>query len=96
MQEEEPVSIHQASRHGKLSVLRELLADNPALSNEKDDQFGWTPLYRAVLSGQLEAARLLLQSAAEPNLSSSVSPPTKPLRLASAPSTQPSTTGTTS
>lgn len=60
--------LHVASRHGWFKVLQEILRDNSGSEalNQKDD-YGTTPLHLALLSGQAETVRLLLDRGAEVN-----------------------------
>jgi len=67
--------IHEAARKGDLAALSSLLNRDRSLVNERDREHegayevvgkGWTPLHWAAYSGQLQAARLLLDRGADP------------------------------
>lgn len=78
---DEDVGIHSAASSGNLSILISMLESNSKLANEVN-HFGMTPLHGAAFHGQLEAAKILLDSGADPNRPSSGHKFTFPLHLA--------------
>ena len=54
------VSIHEAAGQGDIEAVKQLLAAGADL-NEKDEDFRWTPLQHAIMSGQLEVVRILIK-----------------------------------
>eukprot|EP01001_Neometanema_parovale_P013401 NODE_9781_length_626_cov_78.184891_g9513_i0.p1 GENE.NODE_9781_length_626_cov_78.184891_g9513_i0~~NODE_9781_length_626_cov_78.184891_g9513_i0.p1 ORF type:complete len:180 (+),score=31.66 NODE_9781_length_626_cov_78.184891_g9513_i0:57-596(+) len=61
-----------ASRDGEYATLVEILRDNPALANFKDDGasfviHGWSPLILASMGGHLDCVKLLIANAADIN-----------------------------
>ena len=63
-------ALHRAARLGDLSLLSKALDSTPELINEQDSKLGWSALYRAVICGHAEAARMLLKRGADPNVKS--------------------------
>ena len=63
-------SLHRAARLGDTSLILKALEANPSSLNEQDPKLGWTPLYRAVICGHYEAARLLVKRGADPAMGS--------------------------
>lgn len=62
--------LHRAARLGDLSLLSKVLSLNSDLINQRDSKLGWTALYRSVICGHQEAARILLTQGADPNIAS--------------------------
>ena len=60
--------LHRAARLGDTTLLLKALEACPDAINHQDARLGWTPLYRAVICGHHEAARILLKRGADPNL----------------------------
>jgi ankyrin repeat protein len=56
----------EAVKRGDLGTVQRLVAEQPALVNEKDSSYGATALHWAALRGQLGVAQLLLASGASP------------------------------
>ena len=73
--------LHQAASDGDMQIA-ELLIDNGANVNAKDDQFGGTPLHGAAMEGHRETAELLIAKGAYVNAKSKVG--VTPLDLAEA------------
>lgn len=63
-------ALHRAARLGDTALLFKALEASPEAINDQDARLGWTPLYRAVICGHQEAARILLKRGADPNLCS--------------------------
>lgn len=66
------LDLQSACKSGDLQKIQQAFFQNPSKLNEKDSQvivtqLGWTPLYRTVTSGRVEAARFLLDQGADPN-----------------------------
>src|SRR6058998_860380 len=61
------LTIFEAAATGKTERVRELLRDNPALANAFGDD-GFHPLGLACFFGHVDAARLLFEHGADPNL----------------------------
>jgi ankyrin repeat protein len=59
--------IHDAARKGDLESVKALLKDNPELVNDKDDNYGATPLHWAAAGGYQDVVELLLVGKAEVN-----------------------------
>ena len=51
-------------------MLLKALDASPSALNSRDPKLGWTPLYRAVICGHYDSARLLLKRGADPNIAS--------------------------
>ncbi len=71
-EEAETMSLHQACRLGDLSAITQAFKSNPGQINSKDAnvgfiQLGWTPLYRSVVCGHMQATDFLLRQGADPN-----------------------------
>ncbi|CAG9332861.1 unnamed protein product [Blepharisma stoltei] len=60
--------LQMACRLGDLDAIREAYRANPDSINIKDDSLGWTPLYRTIISGSINAAEFLLKRNANPNI----------------------------
>jgi ankyrin repeat protein len=65
--------IHAACKSGNILAIEEAIDLNPSKLDEKDPkvlhmQLGWSPLYRIVSSGKIEAARYLLSRGADANI----------------------------
>lgn len=65
--------LHLACKSGDLANLVQAYESDPSKINLKDSkvlniQLGWTPLYRSVISGCLQAAKYLLSKGADPNI----------------------------
>ena len=54
------MSIHEAAQQGDVEAVKQLLAANADL-DEKDEEFRWTPLQHAIMSGQLDVVRILIK-----------------------------------
>lgn len=64
----EPQSaLFSAIEKGDLEAVRQELAGNPALVNQPQGRFFWTPLHKAAATDQVEIARLLLENGANVN-----------------------------
>jgi ankyrin repeat protein len=63
----ECTDLHKASRLGDLTSIKRILKLDPAKINEADCGLGWTPIYRTVICGHIEATRYLLKHGANPN-----------------------------
>lgn len=63
-------AIHRAARVGDTTMLLRALQDAPDAINLQDAKLGWTPLYRAVICGHYEAARILAKRGADPDVGS--------------------------
>lgn len=59
--------IHDAARKGDLAKVKALVAKNPKLVNERDHQFGDTPLHDAVIGNYKDIAVFLLSKGADVN-----------------------------
>jgi ankyrin repeat protein len=69
--------LHGACKLGDINIIKLAFDSNPEKINEKDTQvkniqLGWSPLYRTVISGQIDAARFLLEQGADPNMSNNL------------------------
>lgn len=76
--EEVEMSLHQACRLGDLAAIAQAFKCHPAEVNSKDcnvplTQLGWTPLYRSVVCGHMQATDFLLKHGASPNERNNVS-----------------------
>lgn len=76
--EELKMSLHQACRLGDLAAIAQAFKSHPAQVNSKDSnvpltQLGWTPLYRSVVCGHMQATDFLLKHGADPNERNNVS-----------------------
>jgi hypothetical protein len=49
------LDIQKACRLGDAEEIREILQQNPGSIHEVDQKLGWSPLYRTVLCGHIEA-----------------------------------------
>jgi ankyrin repeat protein len=65
--------IHDAARKGDVKKVQALLAADPKLVNDKDNQ-GDTPLHLAALHGQLEVAKVLIDAGANVNAKNNYGP----------------------
>jgi ankyrin repeat protein len=65
--------IHDAARKGDGKKVKELLASDPKLVNDKDKN-GDTPLHQAALHGQFEAAQILIDAGADVNAANNYAP----------------------
>lgn len=63
-------AVHRFARLGDTSLLLKALDASPSALNSCDPKLGWTPLYRAVICGNHDSARLLLKRGADPNIAS--------------------------
>lgn len=61
-------ALHNACRIGNLTEIEAILLKKPNIVNVLDADLGWSPLYRAIMCGHCEAARVLLSHGAQPNL----------------------------
>ena len=73
-------ALHRAARLGDTTLLIKALDSSSDCVNQQDMKLGWTPLYRAVICGHHEAARILLKRGADPNIVSKAGD--SPLHLA--------------
>ena len=64
--------IQRACRLGDLGLLKRVVDTYPHHVNTVDAKLGWSPLYRAVICGHVDAARFLLKAGADPNLRNKV------------------------
>lgn len=64
----EPQSaLFTAIEKGDLEAVRQELAGNPALVNQPQGRFFWTPLHKAAATNQVEIAHFLLENGANVN-----------------------------
>jgi hypothetical protein len=63
-----PEEIQKACRVGDVEALSRILNDHPDLLNSVDSKLRWSPLYRTVICGHIEATEFLLKQGADPNL----------------------------
>jgi hypothetical protein len=61
-------SLQTACRTGDLPLLKRILSESRSQINEKDQNLGWTGLYRSVICGHYEATEYLLKQGADPNI----------------------------
>lgn len=78
----ENLGIHSAACSGDIESLINLISSNKTKLVNEVNHFGMTPLHGAAFHGQLEAARILLESGANPNHPSSGPKYTFPIHLA--------------
>ena len=76
--EGEAMDLHKACRLGDLKAIEFAYRAQPEKINSKDanvsvTQLGWSPLYRTVICGHLQAAEFLLKHGANPNITNNVS-----------------------
>ena len=64
--------LQRACRLGDLALLKRVADTYPHHINTVDAKLGWSPLYRAVICGHVDAARFLLKTGADPNLRNKV------------------------
>ncbi|OMJ76871.1 hypothetical protein SteCoe_23679 [Stentor coeruleus] len=64
--------LHAACKSGDISAIKLAFQSNPSKINEKDSQLGWSPLYRTVISGRIEATKFLLEQGADPNMANNL------------------------
>eukprot|EP00357_Protocruzia_adherens_P030856 CAMPEP_0115004172 /NCGR_PEP_ID=MMETSP0216-20121206/19042_1 /TAXON_ID=223996 /ORGANISM="Protocruzia adherens, Strain Boccale" /LENGTH=1183 /DNA_ID=CAMNT_0002370105 /DNA_START=316 /DNA_END=3867 /DNA_ORIENTATION=+ len=64
---DENLDLHRACRIGDLNTIKRAYKRSPDKVNEKDEKLGWTPLYRTVICGHLEATKYLLKNDADVN-----------------------------
>ncbi|OMJ76020.1 hypothetical protein SteCoe_24738 [Stentor coeruleus] len=64
--------LHGACKLGDINGIKLAFDSNPEKINEKDTQLGWSPLYRTVISGHINAAKFLLEQGADPNISNNL------------------------
>ena len=60
--------IQKACRLGDVPTLSKLLESHPDLLNAVDLKLKWSPLFRTVMCGHVEATKYLLVQGANPNL----------------------------
>jgi ankyrin repeat protein len=65
--------IHDAARKGDVKKVKELLASDPKLVNDKDKS-GDTPLHQAALHGQLAVAQVLIDAGADVKIKNNYPP----------------------
>ena len=63
-----PEEIQRACRLGDVSLLTKILSETPDFLNQVDTKLRWSPLYRTVICGHLEATEYLLGLGADPNI----------------------------
>ena len=68
----EITDIHKACRTGDLSTIKHAYHLDPSRINTKDENLGWTPLFRTVIFGHIKASKFLLKHGANPNLVNSL------------------------
>mmetsp|Transcript_8370 Transcript_8370/g.16608 ORF Transcript_8370/g.16608 Transcript_8370/m.16608 type:complete len:422 (-) Transcript_8370:1402-2667(-) len=61
-------ALHMACRAGNAAEIEAILLKKPHLVNVLDAELGWSPLYRAIMCGHYEAAKVLLIHGANPNM----------------------------
>lgn len=64
---DDELTVFEAAAFGRLERLRQILAEDPAQATAFSDD-GFTALHLAIFGGQEEAARLLLERGADPNV----------------------------
>jgi len=64
--------LQRACRLGDLGQLKRVADTYPHHINTLDAKLGWSPLYRAVICGHVDAARFLLKAGGDPNLRNKV------------------------
>mmetsp|Transcript_19195 Transcript_19195/g.35080 ORF Transcript_19195/g.35080 Transcript_19195/m.35080 type:complete len:457 (-) Transcript_19195:511-1881(-) len=65
----EVMELHKACRIGDLDAIKLAYRAKPESLHERDENLGWSPLYRTVICGHVAASRFLLEMKADPNLS---------------------------
>jgi hypothetical protein len=65
----EVMELHKACRIGDLDAIKVAYRAKPESLMERDENLGWSPLYRTVICGHVAASRFLLEMKADPNLS---------------------------
>lgn len=73
----EAMDLHKACRIGDLKAIELAFRAQPEKINSRDanvsvTQLGWSPLYRTVICGHLQAAEFLLKHGADPNCTNNV------------------------
>lgn len=63
-----PEEIQKACRVGDVETLQKILSQDPTLLNMVDSKLRWSPLYRTVICGHIEATKFLLSQGADPNI----------------------------
>lgn len=63
------MELHKACRIGDLEAIKLAYHAKPDSLHVRDDNLGWSPLYRTVICGHVAASRFLLEMKADPNLS---------------------------
>lgn len=63
-----PEEIQKACRVGDVETLQRILSQDPSLLNMVDSKLRWSPLYRTVICGHIEATEFLLKQGADPNI----------------------------
>ena len=63
-----PEEIQRACRLGDVESLKSFLTEHPLYLNIVDQKLRWSPLYRTVICGHIEATEFLLELGADPNL----------------------------
>ena len=66
--DQESMDLHRACRMGDLGTIQQAYRVQPEKINQKDPMLGWSPLYRTVVCGHLDATEFLLSQGADPNL----------------------------
>lgn len=65
----EVMELHKACRIGDLEAIKLAYQAKPESLHERDENLGWSPLYRTVICGHVVASRFLLEMKSNPNLS---------------------------
>ena len=68
MEDSFPEEIQKACRVGDVECLENILSEHPKLLNSVDSKLRWSPLYRTVICGHIEATEYLLKKGADPNI----------------------------
>ena len=66
------IDIHKACRSGDLATIKRSYHLDPTKINTRDENLGWTPLFRTVIFGHIKASKFLLKHGANPNIANSL------------------------
>src|SRR5574343_1244033 len=72
MEDSFPEEIQKACRVGDVESLEKILSEHPELLNSVDSKLKWSPLYRTVICGHIEATEFLLKKGADPNIKNNI------------------------
>jgi Ankyrin repeats (3 copies)/SAM domain (Sterile alpha motif) len=68
----EITDLHKACRSGDLGTIKSAYKLDPSRINTKDEELGWTPLFRTVISGNVKASKFLLKRGSNANLANTL------------------------